>query len=178
MYVIGTAVVDSVSYGFNLLLLRNVGRRWNLSISFGLAGICYLTLLVVSVQYGGLRLTLAMIGRLCVCSAYSVISLYAAELFPTEVRSSAVGACSTLAHFGSMSAPFVVDFLGRIAWFIPTTICGAMLFMAAVLVFFNPETSKSELRDFVDDAAEVVSKAPPPPPPAQTDGGKTETSRF
>lgn len=54
---------------------------------------------------------IAMFGRFGISSVYSIVTLHTAELFPTEIRGSALGACSTMAHVGSMAAPFVVDFL-------------------------------------------------------------------
>lgn len=55
--------------------------------------------------------TVAMLGRFGVSSVYAIITLYTSELFPTEIRNSAVGASSTMGHVGSMAAPFAVDFL-------------------------------------------------------------------
>lgn len=52
-----------------------------------------------------------MCGRFSVSSVYAIITLYTAELFPTEIRNSAVGFSSTCGHVGSMIAPFVVDLL-------------------------------------------------------------------
>lgn len=53
----------------------------------------------------------AMLGRFGISATYSVLTLYTAELYPTEIRNSALGTCSTWAHVGSISAPYAVDFL-------------------------------------------------------------------
>lgn len=111
----------------------------------------------------------AMFGRFGISSVYSIVTLHTAELFPTEIRGSALGACSTMAHVGSMAAPFVVDFLvrqmraflkrkniilitflqGDLAWYIPTTICGIIIFIAALLTLTLPETRQRTLEDHV-----------------------------
>lgn len=104
-------------------------------------------------------LVVAMIGRLGVTSVYGIVTLYTAELFPTEVRNSAVGLSSMCGHTGSMLAPFAVDFLGQVAWYVPTTICGAGLFGAALLVLLNPETKHSKLVDHVTAGEEQASKS-------------------
>ena len=44
---------------------------------------------------------------------FAIAYLYTAELFPTSVRNVAVGAASTFARVGSMSAPYIVDLLVR-----------------------------------------------------------------
>lgn len=53
----------------------------------------------------------AMLGRFGISATYSVVTLYTAELYPTEIRSSALGTCSTWAHVGSITAPYAVDLL-------------------------------------------------------------------
>lgn len=57
---------------------------------------------------------LAMAGRFGISAVYSIVTLHTAELFPTEIRNSALGTSSTMSHVGSISAPYVVDFLVRI----------------------------------------------------------------
>lgn len=52
-----------------------------------------------------------MLGRFGISATYSVVTLYTAELYPTEIRSSALGTCSTWAHVGSITAPYAVDLL-------------------------------------------------------------------
>lgn len=90
---------------------------------------------------------LAMFGRFGISSVYAIVTLHTAELFPTEIRGSALGACSTMAHIGSMTAPFIVDFLGKWAWFVPTTICGVTVFVAGLLTLTLPETRQRKLQD-------------------------------
>jgi MFS family permease len=52
-----------------------------------------------------------MIGRLGITAVYAVMKLHTAELFPTEIRNSALGISSTMAHVGSFAAPYIVDIL-------------------------------------------------------------------
>lgn len=52
-----------------------------------------------------------MFGRFCISAVFIVCILHTAELFPTEIRNSSIGTSSTMAHIGSISAPYVVDFL-------------------------------------------------------------------
>ena len=55
--------------------------------------------------------TVAMIGKFLISMTFAIAYLYTAELFPTSVRNVAVGAASTFARVGSMSAPYIVDLL-------------------------------------------------------------------
>lgn len=54
-----------------------------------------------------LTLTLALIGKLGAASAFGLIYVLSAEIFPTVVRNSAMGACSCVSRIGGMLAPYV-----------------------------------------------------------------------
>lgn len=89
----------------------------------------------------------ALFGRTCVSAVFAVVILHTAELFPTNLRSSAIGTSSTMAHVGSISAPYIADLLGLVRWYIPTTICGVTAIMAGMLVLLLPETEHMDLDD-------------------------------
>lgn len=112
-----------------------------------------------------------MLGRFGISATYSVVTLYAAELFPTEIRNSALGTCSTWAHVGSITAPYAVDILvskkififyfsfhiifffrkGPLGWYLPTTICGVCVLAAGLLTLLLPETGTRKLSDHIED---------------------------
>ncbi len=46
-------------------------------------------------------------GKFGAAAAFAIIYLYTGELHPTEIRSTAVGLCSTMARFGGIAAPQV-----------------------------------------------------------------------
>ena len=54
-----------------------------------------------------LLLILVLIGKFGASAAFSLIYVYTAELFPTEVRSTALGLCSMMARIGGIAAPQV-----------------------------------------------------------------------
>lgn len=93
----------------------------------------------------------ALFGRMCISAVFVVVILHTAELFPTTIRSSAIGTSSTMAHVGSISAPYIVDGLGALTWFIPSTICGACSILAGLLVLGLPETEHAELNETVEE---------------------------
>ncbi len=45
---------------------------------------------------------------------FALIYLYTAELYPTEIRSTAVGLCSTFARIGGVAAPQVCLLMGQV----------------------------------------------------------------
>ncbi|KAM8706358.1 hypothetical protein ACLKA7_010609 [Drosophila subpalustris] len=153
LYIIATGVVDIPSYLVPVIMLRFTGRRITTMFLFVWTGISLL--LVLSVPSGSTTwiVSFAMLGRFGISATYSVVTLYTAELYPTEIRNSALGTCSTWAHVGSISAPYVVDVLGALGWYIPTTICGCCVLVAGLLTLTLPETGTGKLVDKVGDSS-------------------------
>jgi len=50
---------------------------------------------------------LSIIGKAVICIAFSVVYVYASEMFPTEVRSVAMATGNLFARSSSMAASFV-----------------------------------------------------------------------
>ncbi|XP_017856177.1 PREDICTED: organic cation transporter protein [Drosophila arizonae] len=157
LYIVATGVVDIPSYVVPVIMLRYTGRRITTMFLFMLTGVSLL--LVLSVPSGSTTwiVSFAMLGRFGISATYSVVTLYTAELYPTEIRNSALGTCSTWAHVGSISAPYVVDVLGALGWYIPTTICGCCVLVAGLLTLTLPETGTDKLTDKVEDVPAIES---------------------
>lgn len=103
-----------------------------------------------------LTVTLAMIGKFLIAGTFALAYLYTAELFPTNVRNVAVGAASTFARIGSMSAPYIVDLLGKAHAGIPAVIFGVFSTTAGLFALWLPETLNKKLPASV---AEVEASA-------------------
>lgn len=96
-------------------------------------------------------LTVAMLGKFVIAGTFALAYLYTAELFPTPVRNVALGGASTFARIGSMSAPYIVDILGKISAGIPAMIFGVSSLLAGVATMALPETMNKQLPDSVAD---------------------------
>ncbi|KAH8293805.1 hypothetical protein KR054_004772 [Drosophila jambulina] len=156
LYIIGTGLVDIPSYLVPVIMLRYTGRRITTMFLFLWTGVSLLLVLAVPAGSTTWIVAFAMLGRFGISATYSVVTLYTAELYPTEIRNSALGTCSTFAHVGSISAPFVVDILGALGWYIPTTICGCCVLVAGLLTLTLPETGTGKLSDKVEDTPATV----------------------
>ncbi|KAH8347203.1 hypothetical protein KR059_006577 [Drosophila kikkawai] len=156
LYIIGTGLVDIPSYLVPVIMLRFTGRRITTMFLFLWTGVSLLLVLAVPAGNTTWVVAFAMLGRFGISATYSVVTLYTAELYPTEIRNSALGTCSTFAHVGSISAPFVVDILGALGWYIPTTICGCCVLVAGLLTLTLPETGTGKLSDKVEDTPATV----------------------
>ena len=56
---------------------------------------------------GTLKTSLALIGKFGASAAFGTVCLYTAELYPTQIRSTAIGMCSMMARIGGFAAPQV-----------------------------------------------------------------------
>ena len=59
------------------------------------------------VDYGTAVTGLSMVGKAFITMTYSIIYVFASEVFPTEVRNVALGTGSLFGGIGSMVAPYV-----------------------------------------------------------------------
>uniref|UniRef100_A0A182QZY2 Major facilitator superfamily (MFS) profile domain-containing protein n=1 Tax=Anopheles farauti TaxID=69004 RepID=A0A182QZY2_9DIPT len=147
VYVATTGSVDIVAYILSMIVLAYFGRRSSSFCLFMYAGICLLVVLAVPPTNTTALVTLAMLGRVGITAVYAIVTLHTAELFPTEIRNTALGICSTMAHVGSIAAPYITDLLGQLGWWIPTTICGCAVLLAGALTLLHPETRDAALKD-------------------------------
>ncbi|CAH1391246.1 unnamed protein product [Nezara viridula] len=93
---------------------------------------------------------LSLFGRLVGAGATAITMLYTSELFPTEHRNFAIGCSATVAQFGPLLAPYIVDVLGKMAWWLPTTVCGLLALIASLLMIFLPETRDTPMPDTIN----------------------------
>lgn len=82
---------------------------------------------------------LALFGKFLTAATYTINLLLVAELFPSTVKNSALGTSLIMVQLGSTSAPFIVDLLGSIAWWAPTTLCGILALIAALFCISLPQ---------------------------------------
>uniref|UniRef100_A0A224Y0M8 Putative organic cation transporter n=1 Tax=Panstrongylus lignarius TaxID=156445 RepID=A0A224Y0M8_9HEMI len=103
-------------------------------------------------------MVVALLGRFCMSAVFAVIILHTSELFPTSNRNSAIGTSLTMAQLGAIVAPFIVDTLGDIAWYIPSTLCGVVSILAGILILLLPETRNKPLMDTLQEVRSIESK--------------------
>ena len=98
----------------------------------------------------------ALLGKFAVSSAFSIVFVYCAELFPTSVRNLAVGLSSTAARVGGVAAPAVV-LLGTISDQLPVLVFASAALLAGAYCCTLPETRGRPTPETIDD----VRPSPP-----------------
>ncbi|MHA6738524.1 MFS transporter [Rhodococcus erythropolis] len=83
--------------------------------------------------------------------AAGVYYTYTAELYPTEIRATAMGAASAVGRLGAIFAPIAIGYLfARIGWVdVFLVLVGALVLAVAVVVLFGARTSGRSLNESV-----------------------------
>ncbi|OMO73863.1 General substrate transporter [Corchorus olitorius] len=81
------------------------GRKISMSIIFFVC--CFFLLPLVFHQPQGLTTGLLFGARICITATFTVMYIYAPEIYPTSVRSTGVGVASSVGRIGGMICPLV-----------------------------------------------------------------------
>ncbi|NXS82241.1 S22AD protein, partial [Erpornis zantholeuca] len=89
---------------------------------------------------------LAIIGKFTATATFSTSYVYAAELFPTVIRQTGAGLCSTMARVAGILAPLIIP-LDQYHRAIPMAIFGSIPVVVALFCILLPETRGVDLAD-------------------------------
>uniref|UniRef100_A0A1B6GK75 Major facilitator superfamily (MFS) profile domain-containing protein n=1 Tax=Cuerna arida TaxID=1464854 RepID=A0A1B6GK75_9HEMI len=156
IYMALSGLVEAPSYVLPLIILSWFGRKFTGSLLFFVSGVSLITILFISAENKLMILIVALLGRFADSAVFAVIILHTSELFPTCNRNTAIGTSLAVSQLGSIFAPYVVDIMGRYAWYIPSTLCGGLALFSALLILLLPETRNRPLMDTIQD----LKKAP------------------
>lgn len=148
--------VEIPGYLFCIFVMDCWGRRPILSFAQLISGISciFAGLLFNNEDLGGLQVFLSLIGKFGASACFAIVYVYTAELFPTVIRNTAVGSCSTVARVGGILAILIT--LTSTLWVsAPMVIMGIVACVAGVLALFFPETVGSELPETMDEAIKI-----------------------
>ncbi|KAI1280337.1 Organic cation transporter protein [Halotydeus destructor] len=130
------------------------GRKGSLITTFLASATCCI---LATMLDGWLRLSFAIMGRGCIAASYALVYIHSAEIYPTTVRSLAIGLCSLFSRLGGVIAPLTLTlkFAGESTSLI---ICACAALAAGILVFDLPETRGRQLPDTMDDVDNIGEK--------------------
>ena len=93
---------------------------------------------------------LTLAGKFGASSAFAIIYLYTAELYPTVIRNTALGVASMLARIGGILAPL----LASLSLPTPLIIMGGSALLAGIMAVFLPETLGASLPETIHEVSE------------------------
>ncbi|CAJ0960766.1 unnamed protein product [Ranitomeya imitator] len=149
-----SAIIEVPAYIIAWLLLRNFPRRYSTSSTLFLGGVVLLFIQLVPQHLSILSLLLVMLGKFGITSAFSMVYVYTAELYPTVVRNMGVGASSMASRLGSILSPYFV-YLGAYDKHLPFVLMGSLTVLVGIFTLFLPETHGMPLPDTIEEMLRV-----------------------
>ncbi|KAL1204844.1 Organic cation/carnitine transporter 7 [Cardamine amara subsp. amara] len=138
-------------------MVDRLGRKVSMSSMLFISCICLLPLL--SHQSPSVTTTLLFCGRICISSAFTVVYIYAPEIYPTAVRTTGVGVASSVGRIGGVLCPLVaVGLVHGCHQTIAVLLFEIVIFVSGVCVCLFPfETSGRDLTDSISTSKEPTS---------------------
>ncbi|KAL0880246.1 hypothetical protein ABMA27_002703 [Loxostege sticticalis] len=130
-------------------------RKVSVITCFSITAVALLIFLVVPKNLETVILVFAMIGQFGAFGAFISTYLFTTEIFPTVIRNSAMGMCSTFGRIGGFVAPFVVNI--GLEW-VSILIFSVLAFGAAALCWLLPETNDIILFNSIEQAESSHNK--------------------
>ena len=150
-------------------LMKRFGRRRMTSYCFFLAGVsCLIATVTFEIAkkrcestnlknpWVIMNLMFSFFGKTCIAGSFGSVWIWSCELFPTEIRGSAVGISSTGARFGSLLTPFLIGLQNLVSW-LPGTVFGLVSILAGVVSLLLPETLGKALPMSIEDGIRMFS---------------------
>ena len=148
--------IEIPGYFFCIFVMDCWGRRPILSFCQLVSGIaCIAAGLMNGVEsLAVLQIILSLVGKFGAAANFGIVYVYTAELFPTVIRNTAIGACSTVARVGGMMA-IMIGLLATYWTPAPMLIMGIVAVVAGTLALMLPETVGNKLPETMDDAINI-----------------------
>ncbi|KAM4726287.1 uncharacterized protein FYW61_012152 [Anableps anableps] len=143
-----SAVVEIPAYSLSWIMFRWCSRRLSLFSMFFAGGFFIFTTQLIPAHLVVLSITFEMLGKFSVSTVFSITYAYTAELYPTVLRNTAVGACSTASRIGSIIAPYFI-YLRTYSVSLPYILVGSLTVLTALLSLLLPESFGMPLPDTI-----------------------------
>ncbi|XP_037786209.1 organic cation transporter protein-like [Penaeus monodon] len=148
LYMALTGVVELPAYTLVIPLVARYGRRAPVVAFFFMGAVALLALPFVPTGSGE-SMTLALMGKMSIASAFQILDFYSSELFPTEVRTRGMSTSLVMSRVGSTCSPFITDYLGPLYPWAPSAVFGAASVLAGLATLPLPETLHVPLPDTI-----------------------------
>ncbi|CAI9170121.1 unnamed protein product [Rangifer tarandus platyrhynchus] len=149
-----SALIEVPAYIAAWLLLRTLPRRYVIAGVLFFGGTVLLLIQLVPADYNFLSIGLAMLGKFGITSAFAMLYVFTAELYPTLVRNMAVGVASMASRVGSIIAPYFV-YLGAYNRVLPYILMGSLTVLIGIITLFFPESFGRTLPETLEQMQKV-----------------------
>jgi len=149
-------LVEGPGNFWGVFLANKMGRRWCHSTLLLINAILFAAIMPLAHYSQDASVSMAitvmcMIIKFNIAATFIVAYIQALEIFPTCVRQSGVGLCSTISQIISIGGPYVI-FLGQTNLMFPYMVMALICFVGAVATTFLPETIDCKLPETIEEA--------------------------
>ncbi len=144
-----SGAIELPAYAITVFLLAQTGRRWALAGFMLSGGVSLLCILLTAWSVSAVRWQ-ALFCKLCIAASFAVVYIHSSEIFPTEIRNTAMGVVSVAARAGGVVAPFLAQ-LGSVSPNLHFFVFGGLMFSAGLLNLRLPETQGLSLPETVQE---------------------------
>ncbi|KAL1491730.1 hypothetical protein ABEB36_012285 [Hypothenemus hampei] len=149
-----TSLIEIPAYFTCNLVVDKYGRKRSLLFSFFLTGAACLAFIFIPSSSRWSSLSTYLIGKFGATASFTIVYVLTSEMFPTNLRHSFMGTCSTIGRFGSMISP-QTPLLAQFWEPLPLATFAGMSILAGFLTLTFPETLHKKLPDTVKEAENI-----------------------
>ncbi|KAM3869133.1 organic cation/carnitine transporter 2-like [Diretmus argenteus] len=143
-----SASIEIPAYISCWLALKYFPRRLSLAVTALLGGLSLYFIQLVPQSLPELFIALEMLGKFGIATGLAMIFVYSAELYPTVIRNTAMGACNTVSRMGSTISPYFMQ-LGMFHKYLPYILLGTLAVLSALATLFLPESFRRPLPETI-----------------------------
>uniref|UniRef100_A0A7M5WT68 Major facilitator superfamily (MFS) profile domain-containing protein n=1 Tax=Clytia hemisphaerica TaxID=252671 RepID=A0A7M5WT68_9CNID len=150
------SLIELPAHVFAIDFSNRFGRRKTTSISMILAGILTLVVAFIPKSHNEFRVMFGMLGKMLITVSFDVIYTWSVEIYPTNIRSEAMGFLQITSRIGAASAPWIAKAVKVIHNTLPFLIMGVLGLLAGIACSILPETKGQETQETENDVTEEV----------------------
>ncbi|XP_033496401.1 organic cation/carnitine transporter 2-like [Epinephelus lanceolatus] len=134
-----SAAVEVPAYIFCWVVVRYFPRRLSVTCLLLLGGVSLFLIQLVPQSLSDLAVALEMVGKFGLSTGAALIYIYTAEIYPTVLRNTATGTCSSVSRVVICIMPFILK-LSVYFKYLPYIILGTLSVVSAFAALFLPES--------------------------------------
>uniref|UniRef100_A0A3Q3WZ60 Uncharacterized protein n=1 Tax=Mola mola TaxID=94237 RepID=A0A3Q3WZ60_MOLML len=143
-----SATVELPAYVLSWIMFRRCSRRLCLFSTLFTTGLFLLFVQLMPANLTYVAIAFEMIAKFAVTIAFSIVYGYTVEVYPTVLRTTALGTSSMIARIGSILSPYII-YLRSYSLSLPYILIGCFSVLCALLSLLLPETYGMPLPDTI-----------------------------
>lgn len=153
-------IIELPAYLASIYMVKYYGnKKVFIAMCIG-AGIgCWASVAILYNHYLGI--VLALMGKFCVTISYAIVFVITTSMFPTVVRTIALGTSTMIARFGSSLAPYIKDLSEQTSFTFSMAAVGLIAISAGLMILPLADSSRTDMPDKPEDIEKGNEKKTP-----------------